>query len=104
MDMTSEGLGEMFEGDSADTCARKFPLMLMGDERTVQRAKTVSEDPHRRELKLYYFLKKSLFLDIYFEWVKLRNGFSFTICLHYQNNALLMVHKTKTICIPYLLS
>ena len=28
--MTSEGLGEMFEGDSADTCARKFPLVLMG--------------------------------------------------------------------------
>ena len=28
--MTSEGLGEMFEGDSADTCAGKFPLMLMG--------------------------------------------------------------------------
>ena len=28
--MTSEGLGEMFEGDSADTCVRKFPLMLMG--------------------------------------------------------------------------
>ena len=28
--MTSEGLGEMFEGDSADTCGGKFPLMLMG--------------------------------------------------------------------------
>ena len=28
--MTSEGLGEMFEGDSADTCATKFPLVLMG--------------------------------------------------------------------------
>ena len=28
--MTSEGLGEMFEGDSADMCARKFLLMLMG--------------------------------------------------------------------------
>ena len=28
--MTSEGLGEMFEGDSADMCARKFPLMSMG--------------------------------------------------------------------------
>ena len=28
--MTSEGLGEMFEGDSADTCAGKFLLMLMG--------------------------------------------------------------------------
>ena len=28
--MTSEGLGEMFEGDSADTCTEKVPLMLMG--------------------------------------------------------------------------
>ena len=26
-DMTSEVLGEMIEGDSADTCAGKFPLM-----------------------------------------------------------------------------
>ena len=28
--MTSEVLGEMFEGDSADMCARKCPLLLMG--------------------------------------------------------------------------
>ena len=28
--MTSEGLGEMFEGDSADICAGKFPLVSMG--------------------------------------------------------------------------
>ena len=28
--MTSEGLGEMFEDDSADTCAVKFPLVSMG--------------------------------------------------------------------------
>ena len=28
--MTSEGLGEMFEGDSADMCAGKFQLVLMG--------------------------------------------------------------------------
>ena len=28
--MTSEGLAEMFEGDSADMCAGKFPLILMG--------------------------------------------------------------------------
>ena len=27
--MTSEGLGEMFEGDSADTLAGKFPLVSM---------------------------------------------------------------------------
>ena len=28
--MTSEGLGEMFEGDSADMCAGKFPQVSMG--------------------------------------------------------------------------
>jgi hypothetical protein len=32
LDMTSEGLGEMFEGDSADTCAGKFPLVSMGGQ------------------------------------------------------------------------
>ena len=30
--MTSEGLGEMFEGDSADTCAGKFSLVSMGGQ------------------------------------------------------------------------
>ena len=29
-DITYEEFGEMFEGDSADKCAGKFPLMLMG--------------------------------------------------------------------------
>ena len=29
-DMTSKGLGEMFEGDCADMCAEKFPLVSMG--------------------------------------------------------------------------
>jgi hypothetical protein len=28
--MSFKGLGEMFEGDSADTCAGKFPLVSMG--------------------------------------------------------------------------
>ena len=28
--MTSEGLGDMFEADSAETCAGKFSLVLMG--------------------------------------------------------------------------
>ena len=30
--MTFEGFGEMFEGDSADTCAGKFQLMLIGGQ------------------------------------------------------------------------
>jgi hypothetical protein len=48
--MTSERLGEMFEGDSADMCAVKFTLMLM---RPVKCAQTGSEDPHRSERKYY---------------------------------------------------
>ena len=28
-------VGEMFEGDSADTCGGKFPLMLIGVEQRV---------------------------------------------------------------------
>ena len=28
--MAFEGLGKMFEGDSSEMCAGKFPLMLMG--------------------------------------------------------------------------
>ena len=30
LEMSSWGLGEMFEGDFADMCAEKFPLVLMG--------------------------------------------------------------------------
>ena len=30
--MASEGLGEMFEGDSADMCAGKFPPVSMGGQ------------------------------------------------------------------------
>ena len=51
LDITSEGFGEMSEGDSADTWAGKFPLMSMGAERTVKRAQTVSENPHRHTIE-----------------------------------------------------
>ena len=50
--MTSEGLGEMFEGDSADTCTGKFSLTSMGAERRVSRAQTRERGSHRRERKL----------------------------------------------------
>ena len=43
--MTSEGLGEMFEGDSADMCAGKFPPVLIGAERRVSRAQTLERGP-----------------------------------------------------------
>ena len=46
--MTSEGLGEMFEGDSADMCTEKFSLVSMGGRAgssSLRRPR--SEDPHQ---------------------------------------------------------
>ena len=43
--MTSEGLGEVFEGDYADMCAGKFPLVSMGAERRVSRVQTRERGP-----------------------------------------------------------
>ena len=43
--MTSEGLGEMFEGDSADTCSEKYLLVSMGPSRGSSVRRPVSEDP-----------------------------------------------------------
>jgi hypothetical protein len=48
--MTSEGLGEMFEGDSADKCAGKISAHVDGGPSggsSMRRPR--SEDPHRRE-------------------------------------------------------
>ena len=51
--MTSEGLGDVFEGDSADTSAGKFPLMLIGGPSGGSIVcRPGSEDPHWRERKL----------------------------------------------------
>jgi hypothetical protein len=49
--MTSEGLGEMFEGDSADMCAGKFPLMLMGGRANRQACADGERGPNWREQK-----------------------------------------------------
>ena len=43
------GLGEMFEGDFADTCAEKYPLKLTGAEWSVKRAQPPETRPHLRE-------------------------------------------------------
>ena len=48
--MTLEGLGEMFRGYSAETCAGKFLLVPMGSERRVPRAREGERDPHRLDV------------------------------------------------------
>ena len=56
LDMTSEGLGEMFEGDSADTCTGKFPLTSLGSERRVSRAQTRERGPPSALAEFFSFL------------------------------------------------
>ena len=43
MDIAFLGLGEMFEGDSADICGGKYTLVSMGAERRVLCAQTPGE-------------------------------------------------------------
>ena len=72
--MTSEGLGEMIEGDSADTCAGKFQLVSMGGLAPGSRMRRPgSEDPHWRYRKFLVFCYHALrisFKKAYesFEW------------------------------------
>jgi hypothetical protein len=51
--MTSEGLGEVLKVTLQTRVPENFRSCRWGDERTVKRAQKVSEDPHRRERKLY---------------------------------------------------
>ena len=65
--MTSEGLGEMFEGDSADTCARKFYDGVNGGPKGGSSMRRPgSEDPHRRQRKFitFSFLEHLIFKGI----------------------------------------
>ena len=46
--MTSEGSGEMFEGDSADTCAAKITASVDGGPSGGSHVRRLGrEDPHR---------------------------------------------------------
>ena len=60
--MTSEGLGEMFEGDSADTCAGKFPLMSM--EKMLKMQTYLEPNKYSIDLNKSIFLIRSRMLEI----------------------------------------
>ena len=47
LDMTLEGLGEVFKGDSAGTCAGKFPLASMGGRANGQACADGKQGPRR---------------------------------------------------------
>ena len=66
--MTSEGLGEMFEGNFADTCAEEIPLVSMGGtSNPVKYVQTGSEDPQycQRNFRLSYHYSLSVLCRIY---------------------------------------
>ena len=52
-DMTSEGLGEGFEGDSADMCAGKCPLVSMGGRANGQACADGERGPPLARKELY---------------------------------------------------
>jgi hypothetical protein len=58
--MTSEGLGEVFEGDSADTCAGKFPLVLMGGRANSQAYADGERGPPSARAEISQFKKKKI--------------------------------------------
>ena len=82
--MTSEGLGEMFEGDSADTCARKFPHMLMGERANGPACADVERGPPSASVA---FLYKS-----HFSLLKMAKGATFG------NYTSVVLSKFQTVC------
>ena len=49
-------LGEMFEGDSADMCAGKFPLMSMGGRADRQACADGERGPPSARAEIFFFL------------------------------------------------
>ena len=70
--MTSEGLGEMFEGDSADMCARKFPLVSMGGRADRQACVDGERGPPsaRAEILILILYSTTATIYHYFKWLR----------------------------------
>ena len=51
--MTSEGLREVFKGDSAETCAGKFPLVSIGGRANGQACADGERGPPSAQAEIY---------------------------------------------------
>jgi hypothetical protein len=58
--MTSEGLGEVFKGDSLDMFAGKFPLVLMGGQANSQASADGERGPPSARAELKAMIKMRL--------------------------------------------
>jgi hypothetical protein len=79
--MNSEGLWEVFKGDSTDMCAGKFLLVSIGGGANGQAAQTVSEDPHRRECKYFQIIN---LLTLFYQGLRLE-GLPVVNALHHSS-------------------
>ena len=52
--MTSEGLGEVFKGDSADMCGGKFPLVSMGGRANGQACADGERGPPSARAEIFF--------------------------------------------------
>ena len=77
--MTSEGLGEVFKGDSADACAEKFPLMSMGGWANGQSCADGERGPPSPRAEKYILISC---WELY-EEVEPSGVLSFVICAEY---------------------
>ena len=62
--MTSEGLGEVFKGDSADMCAGKFLLVSMGGRADCQACADGERGPPWRERKFLHLFHTCTFVSL----------------------------------------
>jgi hypothetical protein len=62
--LTSEGLGEVFNGDSADTCSEKFPLVLMGGRANGQACAEGEQGPPSARAEIQAPLSKFSALEL----------------------------------------
>jgi hypothetical protein len=60
----SEGLEEMFEGDFTDTCAKKFPLVLIGGQAVCCTCTDMGASPNQCQRNLVLALELELSLAI----------------------------------------
>ena len=75
--MTSEGSGEMFEGDFADTCT-SAALMSMGPSGGSSMRRPGSKDPHRRERNSKVFMIE--LVHLYYQYGDVNVSYSMYTC------------------------
>jgi hypothetical protein len=90
-DMTSKGLGEVFEGDSTDMCAGKFPLVLMGGRANGQACADGERGPPTALAEISELFSKKLFH--WHQWGSSLPGLRTILCIYFLNVSAVQVSR-----------